>query len=271
MENQTEELKKELDREVSHQFVVRSTTDYGRFKWIKGNRTPNQVHLTRLRKSIEKKQLFSPVLVNERFEIIDGQHRFLAMKELGLPIFYIITNGYGLEEIQILNTNTSNWKKEDYLKAYCDIGSPNYLLFKQFMDEFPQFGFQSCERLISLKTSGNISNSRTAPMLKNNKIVNTMIKDFENGQLQVPNFAKSKEYAKMLTQVQPYYKRFNRGVFVSAMILIFNNPNYNHDEMIKKLEMQPTKLVDCMTVTAYKLLLEEIYNFKRRDKINLRF
>jgi hypothetical protein len=119
---------------VSNQ--VHTTTDYARFVILAGNRKPNDIHVKRLSNSFKKNYLFSPILINEKWQIIDGQHRFLAAKELGLPIYYIIVPGYGLNEVQILNTNSSNWKKEDYLKAYCDLGVENYLKMNQFMQEF---------------------------------------------------------------------------------------------------------------------------------------
>lgn len=87
---------------------VCQTNDYSLFKTLKGNRSINQAHLYRLTKSIKEKYLLSPIVVNEHFEIIDGQHRFNAAKANNLPINYMIAVGYGLNEVQILNTNSSN-------------------------------------------------------------------------------------------------------------------------------------------------------------------
>ena len=42
-----------------------------------------------------EKLLMCPIIVNENYEIIDGQHRYSASKELGLPIRYIVGEGYG--------------------------------------------------------------------------------------------------------------------------------------------------------------------------------
>ena len=69
---------------------VHTTTDYNRFITVGGNRNKNQLHLMRLRKSIEKKYLFTVILVNESYEIIDGQHRFEIIRELNLPLHYVI-------------------------------------------------------------------------------------------------------------------------------------------------------------------------------------
>ena len=49
------------------------------------------------------------------------------------------------------------------------------------------------------------------------------------------------------------------------------NENFEFTEFLQKIKIQPTALQDCNTVDQYKLLIEEIYNYKRRDKVNLRF
>ena len=61
---------------------VHTTTDYFLFKPINGNRNINRLHLSRLKKSIEENYLFTVIIVNENYEIIDGQHRFECIKEL---------------------------------------------------------------------------------------------------------------------------------------------------------------------------------------------
>lgn len=247
-----------------HSNQVRTTTDYTRFKTLVGNRKPNDLHVKRLSNSFQKRYLFSPILINEKWQIIDGQHRFLAAKDLGLPINYITVEGYGLNEVQILNTNSANWKKEDYLKAYCDLGSKPYLEMKQFMNDFPDFGIAVSEQLITNSTGG-VNNKNN--LHKGRGIV----KNFEEGRLTITDLKKSYENAEKVMMFKPYYDGYNRSVFVSGLIGIFKNENYNHAEMISKLAQQPSSLTHCTNVTQYKLLLEEIYNYRRREKVNLRY
>ena len=42
-------------------------------------------------------------------------------------------------------------------------------------------------------------------------------------------------------------------------------------EFVKKVKRNPTALVRCVNVSDYIQLIEEIYNFKRRTKVNLRY
>ena len=96
---------------------VHTTNNYSLFKTLNGNRDVNQLHLTRLKESMKKNHLTTIIMVNEKLEIIDGQHRFLISQELKLPINYIISKNYGLNEVQILNANMKNWQTVDYVNG----------------------------------------------------------------------------------------------------------------------------------------------------------
>ena len=72
---------------------VMKTTNYDMFKFMEGNRQTNSSNLNQIIESMKEKQLIIPITVNEKFEIIDGQHRFKACKYLGLPVYFIIEKG----------------------------------------------------------------------------------------------------------------------------------------------------------------------------------
>ena len=57
---------------------VFKTFDYGLFKNIKGNRELNPKNYKKILHSMGNKQLEIPIIVNEKYEIIDGQHRRAA-------------------------------------------------------------------------------------------------------------------------------------------------------------------------------------------------
>jgi hypothetical protein len=249
---------------VKHSNQVHTTTDYSKFKTLIGNRKPNELHIRRLTNSFKQNYLFSPILVNEKMQIIDGQHRFLSAKELNLPINYLIVPGYGLEEVQILNTNSANWKKEDYLKAYCDLGVEPYLQMRQFMYDFPDFGVANSEIILIGKSSVDVKH-------KTNNKTTFAILGFQNGELKIPNLYKSYEDAEKVLMFKPYYEGYNRRTFVATLMSLFKNENYIHAEMISKLSNNPSVLTHCTNATQYRILLEDIFNFRRREKVNLRF
>lgn len=249
---------------VKYSNLVHTTTDYAKFKTLIGNRKPNELHIKRLISSFKERYLFSPILVNEKMQIIDGQHRFLSAKELKLPINFLVVEGYGLEEVQILNTNSANWKKEDYLKAYCDLGIESYLQMRQFMLDFPDFGVAVAEMILTDNVNGENK------QLVVDKVSIKMM-GFKNGELNIPDLKKAYETAEKVLMFKPYYDGYNRSIFVRTLITLFKNENYVHADMISKLANNPSALTHCANVTQYKFLLEDIFNFRRREKVNLRY
>jgi hypothetical protein len=251
---------------------VYETTDYSRFKNLPGNRSINKQHVLRLVESFKTSYLMSPIIINEKSEIIDGQHRFLAAKELNLPIRFIVCNEYDLKQVQSLNTNSKNWRKEDYLKAYCDLNYPDYIKFRSFMYQYPEFGINACEVLLTDTASGSkLALSNKKLISETNKEGKYTARYFEEGKLKIKDYKKAQANAEKLLTVKPFYEGYNRLTFVRAMIGIFKIADYNHAQFLERLRSNPGMLTDCANVGHYKLLIEDIYNRRSREKISLRY
>lgn len=240
---------------------IYSTFDYSQFKTLSGNRNINEINVKRLVSSFEKAYLLNPVLVNEKLQIIDGQHRFEAAKRMGLPINYIIAEKYSNNEVHLLNSNMRNWGKIDFLNAYCELGNENYIAMREFISDFPEFTFSICDMIIANSTTGtNIPNGT----IKNKRA-------FENGDMVIKNISKAYGVANKIKMIKPYYKGYNKNSFVRAMIVLLKKEHFDFNLFIQKLALQPTSLVDCVTVGKYHELIEDIYNYRNRNKVSLRF
>jgi hypothetical protein len=231
---------------------VYRTSDLTIFKTLDGNRDVIQSHLKRLSKSMKDRKLFSPIIVNEKMEVIDGQHRLMASKNNNVAIEYIIVNGYGLKEVQILNANSKNWNSDDYMNGYCDLKNQEYIKYKDFKDTYG-FGHSECQALLSNQISSNLQ-----PV-------------FNSGQFKIKDYKKAVDMAERITMISEFYNGYKRRSFVFALMALFNNDVFEFTQFIQKLKIQPTALVDCTTASAYLLLIEDIYNYKSRNKVSLRY
>lgn len=62
---------------------VYQTTNYDKFCFLEDNRAVKQSRVKKIKDSIDDVgYLYQPVLVNEQYQIIDGQGRFNACKEM---------------------------------------------------------------------------------------------------------------------------------------------------------------------------------------------
>lgn len=114
--------------------MINKTKDYDLFIFRDDNRDKIlESHIKRIYESIKSRNLLElkPIVVNEKMEIIDGQHRLLAAKRLNVEVYYKIEKS--LDEKDILALNVSkNWSISDYLNFYCKHGHEEYIKFLEF-------------------------------------------------------------------------------------------------------------------------------------------
>lgn len=194
---------------------VYESKDYNKFRFLDNNRDINKNHVNKLIQSMREKRLISPILINESGQIIDGQHRFEAQKMLSLSIPYIIQGGYGEEEAQRLNINTSNWTLINWLNFYCKKGIKDYIVYKEFKKKYKFENEQCCQLL-----SGGYSRS-----------------SFVGGVFKVRNYNKAVKFAEMIWQIKPHFKHITERMFVRAILDCFNNKKYSHYQFLKKTKL----------------------------------
>lgn len=228
--------------------------DYDLFKHIQGNRSINPLHKSRLKKSMLKSPLFTVIFVNEKYEIIDGHHRYEVSKELRLPIYYCINDGYGLDEVHILNSTVQTWKPNDFIDGYCDLAYPEYLKYRNFMRKY---GIKTHEVAINLLNDGkSIRNTRES---------------IKNGDYQITNLKKAEFIADALQDIKRYYKNIYRVSFIIAITELCKLDSFDIYEFAKKLKKNSLMLRDASNKEHYIDMITEIYNRSRREKINFKY
>ena len=248
---------------------VNITQDLTIFKFLKGNRPPNPQHIKRLAASIKRYgMLINPILVNENHEIIDGQHRYLAAKETSSPIYYIIVSGYQLEQVHTLNMNQKNWTAKEFLHGYANMDLKDYIILRDFWQKHNWLRLTDAIALCS-NTTG--SNTQTLKINKSGRVENRS-KDFKAGTWTVGDMQLAETNALKIKSIEPFFQDgYNDSRFIGTMLTLFNNEKFSHDTFIQKLKLQRTALTKCTNREQYKLLIEDIYNFKNRNKVNLRY
>lgn len=97
------------------------TRDYDKFKVdSEFNRVVNMKNVAKIIKSYEIAGDYGkefPILVDNKFRIIDGQHRYTARVKKKLPIFYIQTVSVTPETLGLVNDAVAKWRPNDFQKA----------------------------------------------------------------------------------------------------------------------------------------------------------
>lgn len=117
---------------------IYETCDYDTFRFEVVNRNIDENQVNRLKKILKENGSFiSPIVVAKDRTIIDGQHRYHALKELGLPVRFILGEETGDLQQDIIKTNNmrKNWSFTDYLEAYAQMNE-NYRQALMIVEEF---------------------------------------------------------------------------------------------------------------------------------------
>tara|TARA_R110000803_G_scaffold196198_1_gene259477 strand:+ start:99 stop:887 length:789 start_codon:yes stop_codon:yes gene_type:complete len=250
--------------------TVYKTNDLSMFSEVEGNRPPNPQHIRRLSDSIKTNGLLcNPILVNEKMQIIDGQHRLLAAKDSNSDIYYIILKGYSLKEVHALNLNQKNWGKKDFMNGYADMGVESYIKLRGFTRNHKGFNFGSAVSMCSNRAGNGCSSLNDK--YRGKGAPGNLKEVFEEGTWKGRDFNLADENANKLEMIKQYYDGYNRTTFVSVMLGLFTNDEFNFVDFLSKLKIQPQKMQHCANTTQYRLLIEDIYNYRRREKVNLRY
>jgi hypothetical protein len=123
-----------------------TTINYDLFGFLTTNREISQKNFNKLVASLRQKNVFgaSTILVKKHddgiYYIYEGQHRFLALKHLGLPIDYIVNQDLKIDDVSLMNTASEVWILKNFLNKFVNDGNvvenKSYHLLKALMDEY---------------------------------------------------------------------------------------------------------------------------------------
>lgn len=107
---------------------VYETSDYNIFNFEAVNRKVDERQVSKLMDVLKQNgEFINPIVVGMDKVIIDGQHRFAALKRMQKPIRFIVGQHTDDVKQDIIDTNNirKNWKLMDYLEAYSHL-KPDY-------------------------------------------------------------------------------------------------------------------------------------------------
>jgi hypothetical protein len=233
------------------------TNKYWKFTFNPKNRSIDKLHVKQLASSIKKRNLLceQPILVNEKYEVIDGQHRLSAAMKLTVPIFYIIRAGLTIEDAIALNINTKNWGLGDYLQHYATQKVAEYLYFERFIDEY-KLGFSIS---ITLLMGGGIPNAGGS----------NYNKEFKAGKLSLNFQEYAEKIGKLCQQLKEYGTFSTERSFVIALVQGMDFAQLEPSVLLEKVAAAPDKFTKCSDSEAYTRMLEDVINYRTRNRIRL--
>lgn len=258
---------KNLPRNSNLVSEVYSTTDYGWFKFAHGNRATD--HVQALVSSMREKNVPNAILCNKDGEIIDGQNRFLALKQLGLPILFYIIDDLNIYDVAALNSYGKNWRQIDYIKMWASLGLEEYIKALQFFEMFPLFTISSALIILgdSMATGkGYLFNDESAERHKTQRKIDPLRK----GEFAIKDWNRAVSMAKAIMEYEPFGRPgenvYRHAVFISAMMKLLRSPGFDNKEMVACVRKHPDMFHKCINIDNYLRMLSDIYNYQRKSR-----
>lgn len=234
---------------------VFTTSDHKKFKHLEGNREVTQLRAKRIRRSIEKNgYIFNPIIVNEKYEIIDGGGRQSVLEEMQMPVDYIVRPGMTVKDCQALNSAASTWTLIDYVESYANLGNVNYIYLRNLMTQFPMIGIES----IVFAITGNVSPNK-------NEII---AGEFVCLEQQYNSAVFLLQYANKFVPEIRKKKKARTTHVLNAVMFARTIEGIDYDMLFEKFKrFYPTDMiVDMMNIDSVLKGISTIYNYQSRKK-----
>lgn len=245
---------------------VHTTNDYEKFGLLKYNRDISQAHIRGIMKSINKALNGDKIIieVDSDLNIIDGQHRFYALKKLRLPIKYVVRQNFKPQDLYTQNVAKA-WTNADDLKFLSAMGHEQAQLVEELTKRYKVSG-----KVLFRAVFSEYANSLNYQDLVinfdrelYNKFIRFMIfyEEIERGWEDAVSSAAA-------------LKLFTRAKFVPSIYFAWSLPETDKDRLKLQLVRFHTKLLAVNGSAKAFRAVEDVYNYKlvKEDrKIYLRF
>ena len=234
---------------------MQETKEYQNFTFLSANRPVNRNHVNKIKKSLQEYGYLDsqPITVTPDMKILDGQHRFIACKEMGLPIKFVKVDTKKMDNILVdLNNTQKKWNVYDYVTYYAECGNGHYIRLLSLSKEFNiSVGAVCCI------AGGSVQGGGDTDIIKAGKF------KFDNSEKGIVESKINTVLGACKMMGLPPIDRLIR-----SLVLVSRHKEFKWKEFIQKVEYQRDKCYKCSTTSGYIKMLENVYNNKRRIKIN---
>jgi hypothetical protein len=243
------------------QNTLRETSVYSCFVYHSEQRPVDVKHVRDLMESMKTFGFLpsKPVQVyqdGKKFVIIDGHHRYIAAKNLGIPVIYVSEPKSHSESMSKVNGLQKTWQLKNYLAQHVKRGIPSYLE----LNEYHKLGFsiQQAAKMLAGFAACGYGGGKVSVMLR-------------DGTFKVVTRDKIETIARFLREEGARNHAYRTSNFINAFEICLRVEDFNPDQLTRKLSANPKTITRTATVDQMLDQIEEIYNYHQQIKTPLAF
>jgi len=244
------------------------TKDYDSFAFMEGNRPIVRSNVNRFKEIIKNGELHdeiqvNPHRVNGKWVIVDGQHRFLAHKELGVAVPVLMKRkNVPLTGIIQINTTRKNWSSLDRVRSFAKLGNENYKRLLAMYNELNE------KHPVSVALVSKLCRGSLGTSIKSGERSNINDGSWE--------FVKKEEdVRRVFNECLKFTKQhpdIMSDTFVHCIqVLMENQPGFKINRMLESSTTYSHRFIRAARKQDMLRMLEDVYNFNRDRKNRLFF
>ena len=234
------------------------TDDYSIFQKWPGNRPIVQSNVKKIKDSIlEVKWMYSSILLLGPNQWIgDGQNRVEALRQIEREtgkryrVKYQVDLNLTLEQIILMNSTSSVWNPKAHLASQIERGMPEYKRLQEYIDKYKIPVYTAA----MLATGNNITGK-------------AFREKFQKGMFKCSDWDAAHARAQHILTLYKYFQKAKNSYFILAMGHFWKHPDFNHDMLTHKFEMNRGMLYPCSSVNQYVEMILKVYNYHSQNKL----
>jgi len=228
---------------------VGTTKDYSIFKYFDRNRLVNKNHVEFLRKDMNINGQLERVIVNEHWQVIDGQHRIEARQKDKKSVDFRVQKGGSIQHVTAINNTGKGWSNVNWQRNYSHEDHPNHKAYIQYTEFKKTHGFTEtvCMALLSedFHDYGR--------------------KAFKAGTFKIKSLERANEHALQIAELIAIDRRLNVLKATLAFLNLKKLKNFRFNTFKSQLEKYNKRISICNNVADWvDCFIEDVYNYNLR-------
>jgi len=235
---------------------LQRTTNYGRFDFHRHQQPISDKHVDALAESMRQFGFLNAKPVQciangDGLVIVDGHHRFLAAKSLGIPVVYVIEGANANKAIGPQNFLVKKWAMRSFVKMYANEGKQDYQTLLNYE-----------ARGIPLAMAAAMLHGHTASAGNVNPLV-------RHGTFKVRTTKHAEAVANLIGALESCCPAVRSRSFVDAVCRFLFVRGFDPAMLQHRIKMTPTMIQATARVDVMMDQLEAVYNYRAKDKVPL--
>jgi hypothetical protein len=221
------------------------TKDYSVFQYFDRNRIVSKTNVEKLRQDMALNTQKDEVVVNEKWQVIDGQHRIAALEKDKKPVKFRVKPGANMQDVIAANNTGTKWNTPAWVRNFSHpdhVNNKPYVMYIEFKEKH-----KLCDGVCQLLLSEDFHDYGR--------------KSFKNGTFKVKNLGRAEENATALAELVAVDKMFNSMRCAVGFLKIQKLPHFKLTILKTQVEKHCNKITHRVTHSDWVDGLIRVYNF----------